>query len=41
MTQTHQRRSEPIRYRDDLEVLLPDEAAVIDETIETMRHTLE
>lgn len=31
----------PIRYRDDLETELPDEAAVIEETIDTMRHTLE
>lgn len=40
-TKTPLTGSPPIRYRDDLEVPLPDEAAVIDETIATMRHTLE
>ena len=31
----------PIRYSDDVETELPGEAAVIDETIDLMRHTLE
>lgn len=33
--------AEPIRYRDDVETELRNEAAIIDETIETMRNTLE
>lgn len=33
--------TQPIRYSDDLEVELPGEAAVIEETVATMRHTLE
>ncbi len=31
----------PIRYSDDLEQLLPDEEQVIDQTIQTMHHTME
>ncbi|HEY0240353.1 MAG TPA: catalase family protein [Friedmanniella sp.] len=33
--------TEPIRYSDDVETLLPDEDAVIDETVRTMHHTME
>ncbi|RYZ32272.1 MAG: catalase [Propionibacteriaceae bacterium] len=33
--------TEPLRYRDDVESLLPDEDAVIDETVTTMRHTMQ
>jgi hypothetical protein len=32
---------EPIRYSDDVEQPLPDEEAIIDETVRTMRHTME
>ncbi len=31
----------PIPYSDDVEQLLPDEDAVVDETVRTMRHTME
>lgn len=33
--------TEPVRCSDDVEQLLPDEDAVIDETVRTMRHTME
>ena len=31
----------PVPYSDDVEQLLPDEDAVVDETVRTMRHTME
>ncbi len=33
--------TEPVRYGDDLETLLPDEEQVIADTVETMRHTMQ
>jgi len=33
--------STPIRYHDDVETELPDEKAVIDETVARMRHLME
>ena len=32
--------AQPIRYDDGIETEQPDEATVIDETIDTMRHTM-